>query len=172
MTIVLHRGSFEVYVYHPAHKRKLYCGRRKKKGDARTLEAEKTLEFKGGKPTSELTICDYSERWLKFKHGPGTRRPKESTRLHHQDALKTFLEEFGDRRLDGGLERREALDWALLNQWRAYSASAMFNDAVDDQLAKGNPLANRRHPQGKGRKDINPVTEVEVDRLYEIALQE
>jgi hypothetical protein len=48
----------------------------------------------------------------------------------------------------------------------------MFNDAIDDEFAQANPFRNRRQEQPRGRQDIFPMTEEEVDRLAEIALRE
>jgi integrase len=45
----------------------------------------------------------------------------------------------------------------------------MFNDAIDDEVVVTNPFANRRQTQPRGRMDIEPFTEEEVERLGEIA---
>jgi hypothetical protein len=47
----------------------------------------------------------------------------------------------------------------------------MYNDALDDEVCKGNPFANRRQEQARGRKDIKPITEDEVSELAQIGLE-
>jgi integrase len=86
--------------------------------------------------------------------------------------LRRFLEGFGVRPL-AGISRTEALQWSREpgNQHRAKSVSAMFNDAIDEEACTVNPFANRRHTQPRGRRDIHPLTEHEVDTLADIALE-
>jgi integrase len=45
----------------------------------------------------------------------------------------------------------------------------MYQDAVNDDLIPSNPFANRQQKQSRGRKDIEPLTEAEVEQLAEIA---
>jgi integrase len=116
-----------------------------------------------------MTIGAYADRWLELKHGPRPRRPAPSTRAHNRVMLRPFLDAYGERQLDGGIGRAEALDWASRHPYSAYPVSALFNDAVDDQLCRGNPFANRRQAQSRERKDIHPLTEEEVERLGELA---
>lgn len=169
--------SYEVRVYDPATKKNRYVGMRRRWGDARQLERDKETEFReafeaerrGDEPEEIRTCREYARRWLRVKHGPGTRRPARSTLKFNDERLRLFLRKYGDRRLDGGISRREALDWALQNPNHAKVASAMFNDAIDDMLCSGNPFANRRQEKAKGRQHITPLTEQEVDRLAAIA---
>jgi integrase len=138
------------------------------------LEREKKEEFakhpKGRAPAPEaMTIRRYAEdRWLELKHGPHTRRPSPTTYELNASLLKPFLETYGDREL-GAISRVEALDWSRKHPHNAKVISALFNDAVDDQLVVGNPFAKRRQAQSRGRRDINPLTEDEVERLAAIA---
>jgi integrase len=83
--------------------------------------------------------------------------------------MRAFLERFGDREIDGGIQRREALRWAKEHPSQSYAVAAMFNDAFDDEECKANPFRNRRNPEPRGRRDISPLTEHEVERLGEIA---
>jgi integrase len=161
-------GRYEVYCYDPAIKRKRYVGSRKKKGEAAVLFADKTREFRGSPPVDEMTVREYSERWLEFKHGPETRRPKAGTLRHNRQMLTAFLETYGDRAMTA-IPRNEALDWSLKHRSAAKTVAAMFNDAINDDLIKANPFANRQHKQMRGRKDITPMTEAEVELLAEIA---
>lgn len=175
-------GWREVFVYSPAHKRKLYVGRRKNlrgPDGALELERQKIAEFTG-KPTAPLawTCADYAERWLERHHGQGTRRPVPSTRQQNasvlgqlkNDTLRSgsFLATFGGREMSA-ITREQALDWAREHSTQAKVVSAMFNDAVDDGRATTNPFGNRRLPTKRGRRDIEPLTESEILKLADLA---
>jgi integrase len=169
MGIYWRKGAYNVEVYDPLPRRNVYVGRRKLERDAKVLLREKEREFASQDRKAAISIREYVERWLELKHGPRTRRPAPSTRAHNRVMLGAFLDAYGDHPLDGGIGRAEALDWAARHPYNAYPVSAMFNDAVDDQLCRGNPFANRRQQQSRERKDIHPLTEEEVDRFAEIA---
>lgn len=164
-------GAREVWVYDPRAGRKVYVGSRALLKDARKLEREKAAEF-GGEPekrTEQMTCSEYADRWLAVKHGPGTRRPAATTLQVNTGLLKRFREDFGARPLRAGVTRVEALDWARARGTDAKAVSAMFNDALDDMLTDANPFGNRRLPESRGRKDIAPLTELEVERLGDMA---
>ena len=169
MGIYWRKGAYNVEVYDPVRGRNVYVGRRTLERDAKALLREKEREFARRERVAAVTIGEYAERWLELKHGPRTRRPAPRTRPHNRVMLRPFLAAYGERPLDGGIGRAEALDWAAKHPYNAYPVSAMFNDAVDDQLCGGNPFANRRQQQSRERKDIHPLTEDEVDRLAELA---
>lgn len=175
MAISKRPNGYEVYVYDPSIRRKRYVGVRKNlrgAGGAQELEREKAAEFSGNQPVPDeaLTIRGYAAEWVDLHHGEGTRRLSPSTRRHNQHAIRPFLDAYGDRALDG-LTRREALKWARLHAHNAKVVSALFNDAVDDDLCKANPFANRRQEQSRERKQIAPITEDELDRIAAIALR-
>lgn len=167
-------GARPVYVYDPGLGRKVYVGSRVKlrgPGGAQELEREKQAEFaKAPSPTSELTVRSYASDWLEDHHGEGTRRPARATQTHNRDMLRAFLDEFGHLELDGGIGRRQALRWAKTHPHNAKAVSAMFNDAIDDEVCKtANPFARRRQEESRERKHIHPLTEAEVNRLADIA---
>jgi integrase len=167
-------GAYDVYVYDPQVKRKRYVGRRELERDARVLFREKTDEFANHKrpaPKGSLTIREYATDWLRDNHGEGTTRPARATLQVNRTNLTPFLEEFGDRDIDGGIGRRQALAWSKKHGHNAKSVSAMFNDAIDEEVCKTNPFANRKQDHSRERKDIHPLTETEVDRLADIALR-
>jgi integrase len=168
-------GKYDVHVYSPAAKRKLYVGRRALERDAKALFREKTAEFLGEAPPAPargLTCAEYAPRWLDLHHGPGTRRPAPATRTHNELMLRPFLRAFGDAMMDGGIMRGDALAWSRDRPHNAKVVSAMFNDAIDDEATQANPFRNRRQEQARGRQDIYPMTEDEVDRLAGIARRE
>ena len=164
-------GRYSVYVYSPAKRRNVYVGRRRLEREAKALFREKTDEFAKQSPARKLTCRAYAREWLAEHHGQGTNRPASSTHAHNEGMLRPFLEDFGDRLIDGGIGRKEALRWARRHPHNAKAASAMFNDAINDEETLGNPFANRRHEQPRGRQDIYPMTEEEVERLAGIAEQ-
>ena len=168
-------GLRPVYVYDPRVGRKVYVGSRKNlngKDGAKALEAEKTIEFaKAPVQTGGITIAEYAAEWFELHHGPGTRRPAESTFKVNEGNMRPFLKDFDARPLDGGVTRREALRWAKIHPHNAQVVSAMFNDAIDDAACAANPFANRRQQESRERKHIHPLTEDEVERLADIALR-
>lgn len=168
MSVRWNRGAYEVKVYNPRAKRLVYVGRRKLEKDAKKLFREKTDEFQGEQP-STLTVRAYATDWLEHHHGPGTRRPARTTLQVNEGNLRGFLEEFGDRQLDGGIGRKEALRWSKSRPHVAKTISAMFNDAVDDEECRGNPFANRKHKRSSERRLIAPISQAELDALAGIA---
>lgn len=173
-------GKFPIYVYHAKawdKARKRY-GRKVYVGQADTYEAAARLEQKkkrelalDDQPSERMTVKEYSERWLEVKHGANTRRPARATWLNNSYNIRPFVADFGHRDLKS-ITRREALDWASKHPNAARSVGAMFMDALDDEYLTVNVWANRRQTQRKGRSNITPLTEQEVDRLAEIAREQ
>jgi integrase len=163
-------GPREVWVYDTRAGKAVYVGSRVLLKDANRLFRDKTEEF-AGTPTTPgaMTCAEYAARWLAAKHGPGTRRASPTTHQVNRGLLRPFLTEFGARPLRAGVSRVEALDWSRQHPTNAKAVSAMFNDALDDMLADANPFGNRRLPEGRGRKDIAPLTEAEVATLADLA---
>lgn len=163
-------GTREVWVYDPRAGKKIYVGSRVLLKDANKLFREKTAELAGTPADpSAMTCGEYADRWLTVKHGDGTRRPAPTTTQVNRGLLKPFRARFGDRPLRAGIDRVEALDWSRQHPQNAKAVSAMFNDALDDMLTDANPFGNRRLPEGRGRKDIAPLTEQEITLLCEVA---
>jgi integrase len=184
-------GTRPVYVYHPLERRKVYVGSRVKlrgKGGAEELQRQKAEEF--AKAAADhaagvehapvpavgdgYTVRSWSEEWLGEHHGKGTNRPERSTLTVNRANLKPFLAEFGDLPLkgEGALGRKAALAFAKKHPQSAKTASAMLNDAIDLEICDKNSLANRRQPERRERRFIKALTEQEVDRLAQIALDE
>jgi integrase len=164
-------GVWDVYVYDPVAKRNRYVGRRKLERDAKKLFRDKTTELAEQKIDLPQTCTEWATTWLDVHHGPGTRRPAPSTLTNNEQLLRSFLADFGARRIDGGIARSEALAWAKRHPQNAKAVSAMFNDAIDGEACETNPFRHRRQQQARGRQDIYPLTEEEVDRLAGIALE-
>jgi integrase len=163
------KSGWQIYVYSAEKKAKVYVGVRAKHADAKELERQAIGATKGGKNPGILTVREYATQWLEAHHGEGTRRPAPTTRQVNEYNLRQFLTDHGDKGMDA-ITRREALRWAKQNRHRAKTVSAMFNDALDDEETRANPFANRRAKEQRGRRDIHPLTEDEVNRLADIAL--
>ncbi len=160
-------GQYVVRVYNPAIGRKKYVGTYQTLKEAKAGEREAAASKR---PDRELAVAEYAAEWLRVRHGPSTRRPAERTQAHNEGMLRPFLADFGTRRLDS-ISRRDALAWARDHPGNAKAVSALYNDAIDDEVCSSNPFANRRQPQSRERKDIAPLTEDEVGRLADIALE-
>lgn len=173
MGIQKRNDKYEIQVYDPAVKRKRYVGIRAKHSDAKKLFQDKTREFAANSPEHgrKVTCREYAATWLDLHHGQGTRRPSPTTLTHNEQMLRAFLADFGARLMDGGVTRGEALAWAKRRPHNARAVAAMFNDAIDDEACQANPFRNRRQEQSRGRQDIFPLTEDEVDRLAGLALE-
>jgi integrase len=169
-------NRYECFVYvgkaqrKPGEGPKRYIGTYAKRGDAVQAFEDAKRQLRGKPSTDEMTVGEYAERWLEFKHGPGTRRPAPATSTVNRQRLQAFLKDYGDQPMHA-IPRREALDWCLKHPHAAKAVSAMYADAMNDGLIRGNPFANRQQKQSRGRKDIAPLTEAEVERLAEIAEQ-
>lgn len=162
---------YEVWVYNPAIGRKTYVGTYQKRGpatqpgSARHAEIQAEQQFHGTHVHAG-TIQAWADRWLK-EHP----RAELTTNEHNQANLKSFLAEFGDRRLDG-LSKAEAKRVAEQRPHVARTASAMYNDAIRylEGFQGANPFA-RLVTEGRGRQDITPLSEGEVRRLGEISVE-
>lgn len=135
----------------------------------KALEAERAeayrLAAEEGVNTTR-TVREYSKVWLALHP-----RPQVTTIKHHTQALKAVVAEFGDRKLTS-ITRLEALEFAHAHRHSAITASAMFTDAITDELAARNPFKALGLPQAKGRKNITALTEQEVGQLADCARAE
>lgn len=112
--------------------------------------------------------CDsFAERWVRDYP-----RSRDSTNRTNENAVRKFAEDpqFRGVKLDD-LDRATARDWARNNPSRHSSVRAMFYDALNDELCSTNPFANLRLPLSRGRMDMTPITETELDDLCDCALK-
>ena len=142
--------DWQIYTYDAATKRKVYLGVRPTQREAKQLEREHMLHRDTAPTSAGLTVREYAQTVAghpaRPRHPPPlTAAPARSTRAN--SACSSPSTATGP---STSFKRREALDWARLHQTRAKSVSAMFNDAVDDELVTANPFANRRHPRERG----------------------
>lgn len=96
-------------------------------------------------------------------------RVKSSSYDTAESALRGFKTDYKAIPLHR-VDKVSAQGWALKNRWRVPAVVALFNAAVDAELIDRNPfkgLAKR----GKGRKNLAPLSENEVTRLGQTALE-
>ncbi len=102
-------------------------------------------------------------------------RPKgrrESSLRNHAYNIRPIVRDYGDRLLRGGIGRREAIEIAhRYPEGVTRSVRAMFNEAIDEELADRNPFAGLRLEHSPGRRDIDVLTPDEVDLLCQLALE-
>lgn len=111
----------------------------------------------------DLTVALFAETWL--ERYP---RPKRSTEVAYAQGVKGFVKQFGRVRLHD-LTRHQVRLWAIGHPSQAPTARTMLGDAFRDGLIGANPLAGMRLPGGRGRRDIEALSEQQVARLVECA---
>jgi integrase len=161
--IVSRKGKYGVSVYDKTLGRKRWVGTYRTQREAR--EAEREALRSSGARGSE-TCGDFARRWL-------TDYPREAaaSRKTYRYAIKGFQEDFARVRLRD-LDKPTARQWALTQpQSNVRTVRTMFTDAINDGLHPGpNPFSNLRLEQPRGRKDLTALTEPEVARLADCAL--
>jgi integrase len=161
-------GMRDVHVYDPAIKRKRYVGRRKTVRECQLLEAAKTLEFAGPRNV-DWTIEQFAEKFLSEYHGPNTKRPEPTTKTQNEHNLRAFRLAHGGQ-LMSSISRDAAHKLRAKRPNETKTIAAMFAVAVDIGALQTNPFVGHGIARSRGRSDIDPLTEAEVERLAEIAL--
>lgn len=127
---------------------------------ARRVEADWLLRRNG---TGRKSGREFAEFWLDGYE----KRHKASSYDSARSAVKRWLETFGNRSLHT-IDAVEAEEWARENRWAVPPIVTMLNDAVDKKLIESNPFAGQSK-KGPGRRDLEPLTVDEVDKLAWIA---
>lgn len=157
---VQRRGEkWTVKVYDPIRKEAKWIGSFDSKKEADDAEAKARLDRKSGGGTIE----SYAERWLELHP-----RQRESTMMHYRERLGVFVKRFGPRQL-ADINRVQAREWVLENRSAHGPVRAMYADAIRDGLISENPFANMRLQQSRGRRDIDVLSEQEVQRAISVA---
>ena len=164
-----------VYVYDPAKPSgKRYVGSSADMAECRLLEAEgqvKVLKDARDKPVTRAkgwTVDAFAEHFLTAYHGPGTNRPEPTTRRHNEQCIKQFRADHGSRLLSA-IDRETATALAVAHPYQAQAVAAMFAEAFDKGHIPVNPFARLGIRPGRGRADIDPLTETEVAALITFA---
>lgn len=161
--IVPRKGKYGVSVYDKALGRKRWVGTFATRREAK--EAEREAARSSAVRGSE-TCGDFARRWL-----TDYLRKAAASRRTYRYALQGFQEDFAQVRLRD-LDKPTARQWALKQpQSNVRTVRAMFTDAINDGLHPGpNPFSNLRLEQPRGRKNLTALTEPEVGRLADCAL--
>jgi integrase len=158
-----------VYAYDRRVRKKVYVGQAKTVAECKEIEAKALLALRDRR-VDQWTVKEFSIRWLDKFHGPGTRRPEYTTEMNNRAQIRAFVDEFGSSKLED-LDRAEVLDWARdAKVGQRKVAAAMLNDAIRDGKARVNLLEKLGFKQSRGRRDIHPITEAELEKLAGIAL--
>lgn len=124
--------------------------------------AKEAFEAEKARPGRKLYTAD---GWVKeWCSNPGYQRTSRTTNVANHERVSKFAIDFQGIPLEG-IDRVMARKWAMENRARASAVRAMLNDAVADQVITQNVFANMKLPQSRGRKDIEPLTEQEVQKL-------
>ena len=120
------------------------------------------------------TLDEFCDRWLR-EEPPA----KQSTLRTYTGALKRFSEDFKGVPVGGqldtapwartnlisGTNKQVAKAWARQNNHRRDVVTTLYNAAINEGLCDENPFANLRLKRSRGRKEIVPLTEAEVEAL-------
>ena len=124
------------------------------------LEARDAARANRRRRGSRETCNAMAERWLEDRADDW----EASTASHNRQTIHAFVDEFGRRALDD-ITGSEAMAWALRHRRHLPVVRAMFNHALRLGLAERNPFANLGLDGSRGRKDLVPLTEQELQAL-------
>lgn len=154
-------GRWRSQVYEPATRKNKSVGtfNTKREAVAARAEARKRLSAR----RSAVTVADFAERWTT---DPLFQRPKESTRIHHAERIRGFVDAHGALALTD-------IDDAIVGAWLAGGTRngtvpalrAMFNDAASakaGRLVERNPFAGLGLHRGTGNRHRHPPAEATV----------
>lgn len=162
--IVKRSGRYGVSVYDKALGRKRWIGTYPTRQEAKRAEREASgiSSVRGSE-----TCAEFAKRWLADfpRSAPASRRT-------YGYALRQFREDFSSVKLHE-LDKPTARAWAQSHpQSNVRVVRAMFTDAINEGLHPGpNPFANLRLEQPRGRKDLIALSESELIRLADCALE-
>lgn len=164
------KQTYPVYIYDPVKGRKTYVGSAADKRAAKILEAAKLEELDQPTTGRRHTVESYAARFLDVHHTAAKRRGEPTTKTHNLAMLKPFRAKYGNRLLDS-ITREEANDWAASKPGSAKSVKAMFAEAFREDACLTDPFAKVQFPRQRGRQDIDPLVETEIEKLGEIAVK-
>ena len=162
MTIIPRNGKFGVKVWDPGQRHYRWIGSFGTQGEAAEAERDATL-----KPGTDVpTIEQWGRVWLSdyAREAPATQRS-------YRYAVEQITATLGVRKLSE-ITRPEAR--RIANGWprtTARVARTMWADAVRDGICELNPWTNLRLETPKGRKDIDALTEQQIDDLADLAAE-
>lgn len=146
--------------------RKRYVGtfdtEREAKEAGRSAEAD--VARRRGRRGDE-TVAGWAARWLDLKP-----REKETTNLGYREQIKPFADRYGKLRLRD-VDVQLALEWLGEKRWTHGGLRAMFTDARNAGLIDSNPFTGLRLAGSHGRKNLKVLSETQVYRLCECAVE-
>lgn len=117
-------------------------------------------------PSWAVTVEQFCARWLE-----DYARPAASSQRNYRYALAPFRREYGSRRL-GSFTRPEAQRFATQVPYTTYrTVRTMYADALRDGIVSLNPFSGLRIPQPQGRRKLEVLTEAQVKKLADTALE-
>lgn len=157
------RYVVKVYVRTTSDGRKIdrHVGTFRTPKDAKIAEAQALQELHLA--ANDESIQQFSDRWL-----ADYARPRASTMRTHRQAIKAFVEHYGQRK-PSTITKKEARAWAKDHPASHAALRAMWTDMETEEIVSTNPFSNLRLPQSRGRADITPPTVGELDQLMQAA---
>lgn len=160
MTIVKRGDSWGVKVWDAGRKRYRWVGSYRTEAEAKRAESDASLRPLRDTPSVE----QWARVWLS-----DYARPSAATRMVYRQEATKISSELGRMRLnqvDRPMARRIANNWP---RNRHAVARSMWADARRDGIVDENPWSDLRLKQSRGRKDIQPLTEIELNLLSDVA---
>jgi integrase len=122
---------------------------------------------------SEAAGTTLAEFWHDWTTDPLWLRPAESTNIHNKERTQKLVAVYGHRAIRS-IGDDVVAEWLKggKNLGTVAALRAMFNDASTAQagrLVAVNPFANLGLRQSKGRKNVQPPSQVEAAKLIELA---
>jgi integrase len=113
------------------------------------------------------------EFWHEWTSDPLWQRPAESTNIHYRERTRRFVEQHGDVALRAiGDEHVAAWLKGGKNVETVQQLRVMFNDAMSaaaGRLVDRNPFAKLGLRSSRGRRDVQPPNEAEIERFIALA---
>lgn len=160
MTIIPRNGRFGVKVWNPGTKGCDWIGTFDTEAEAKYAERGANMA-----PGREVpSIKDWGRTWLS-----DYAREAPATRLVYRQAVKRITADLGALKLSA-IDRPTARRYA--NEWPrnvVNVARTMWGDARNDGVCPENPWAGLKLKQSRGRRDIQALTEDQIDELANIA---
>lgn len=158
--IVKRKNRYGVRVYRGG--RQVWIGTYGKLKEARVAE-RKALVTSGA--THDESCASFASRWV-----DDFPRKRASTNRTNRYAVKPFGEEFGTAPMSS-ITRKQARHWGLRHPSKVSAVRAMFADALDEEVVATNPFSKLRLPQSRARRDIETLTESQLNQLADAALE-
>jgi integrase len=122
--------------------------------------------------TSARVGVTVGQWWTEWTTDPLWARPSESTNIHYRERTERFAREHWDTPIRTIGDDHVAAWLKAGNRGTVDKLRTMFADAASapaGRLVDRNPFANLRLPGSRGRKDVQPPNEADIQRFIAIA---